>query len=167
MRLKSSFIKLKSKISKSCNRFISFFKAKPRNANSTQSSSSTMLSCLCFLSTNKEQMMSQITPRSSSSSVVDDQNLLHSRKMFTLAMTQRNNTIRTIRREEDDVKEACRRFEDYMIHVIVEEGKFEDVMDMEEVIYHWNHLNNPIFIELVTRFYGELCTDLFPSDNDA
>ncbi|KAJ0250779.1 hypothetical protein HA466_0140620 [Hirschfeldia incana] len=126
-----------------------------------------MLSCLCFLSTNKEQRMSQITPRSSSSSVIDDQNLLHSRKMFTLAMTKRNNTTRTIKREEDDVKEACRRFEDYMIHVIVEEGKFDDVIDMEQVIYHWKHLNNPIFIELVTRFYGELCTDLFPSNNDA
>lgn len=99
-------------------------------------------------------------------SVVDDQNLPHSRKMFTLAMSQRNNTTRTIKREEDDVKEACRRFEDYMINLITEEGKFDDVMDMEEVIYHWNNLNNPIFIKLVTRFYGELCTDLFPSDND-
>ncbi|CAN6981453.1 hypothetical protein BRARA_I05383 [Brassica rapa] len=164
MRLKSNFIKLKSKISKSCNRFISFFLARVRNVNTTQSSSSTMLSCLCFLSTNKEQRMSQITPRSSSSSVVDDQNLLLSRKMFSLAMTQRNNPARTIKREEDAVKEACRRFEDYMIHVIVEEGKFDDLMDMEEVNYYWNNLNHPIFIELVTRFYGELCTDLFPSD---
>ncbi|CAH8391670.1 unnamed protein product [Eruca vesicaria subsp. sativa] len=168
MRLKSSFIKLKLKISKSHNRFISFFKARFRNVSTTQSSSSTtLLSCLCFLSTNNEQRMSQITPRSSSSSVVDDQNLLPSRKVFTLAMNQRNNTRRTIIREGDDVKEACRRFEDYMIHVFVEEGKFDDVMDMEEVLYHWNHLNNPIFIELVTRFYGELCTDLFPSNNDA
>ncbi|KAJ4895392.1 ovate family protein 17 [Raphanus sativus] len=167
MRLKSGFIKLKSKISKPCNRFISFFQAKLRNVNTTQSSSfTTLLSRLCFLSTKKEQGMSQITPRSSSSSVVDDQNLPHSRKMFTLAMSQRNNTTRTIKREEDDVKEACRRFEDYMINLITEEGKFDDVMDMEEVIYHWNNLNNPIFIKLVTRFYGELCTDLFPSDND-
>ncbi|CAF2116390.1 unnamed protein product [Brassica oleracea var. botrytis] len=168
MRLKSSFIKLKLKISKSRNRFISFFKAKLRNVNTPQSSSfTTLMSRLCFLSTNKEQGRSQITPRSSSSSVVDDQNLLLSRKMFSLAMTQRNNPARTIKREEDAVKEACRRFEDYMIHVIVGEGKFDDLMDMEEVNYYWNNLNDPIFIELVTRFYGELCTDLFPSDNDA
>lgn len=68
--------------------------------------------------------------------------------------------------KEDGVKEACRNFENYMIHMIVEDGKLDDLMDMEELLYYWKHLNSPIFIDLVTRFYGELCTDLFPSDND-
>jgi hypothetical protein len=68
--------------------------------------------------------------------------------------------------KEDGVKEACRRFENYMIHMFVEDGKIDDLMDMEELLYYWKNLNSPIFIDLVTRFYGELCTDLFPSDHD-
>ncbi|KAG7653352.1 Ovate protein family C-terminal [Arabidopsis suecica] len=171
MRLKSSLISLKSKLSKSCNRFISFFHARFHNNvnTTTQSSSSSLLSRLCFLSSDKEQRMSQIRPRSSPSSLIDDSKLLHSRKMFPLAVTQRNKKARTSQRhmlKEDGVKEACRNFENYMIHMIVEDGKLDDLMDMEELLYYWKHLNSPIFIDLVTRFYGELCTDLFPSDND-
>lgn len=69
--------------------------------------------------------------------------------------------------KEDGVKEACRNFENYMIHMIVEDGKIDDLMDMEELLYYWKNLNSPIFIDLVTTFYGELCTDLFPSGNDS
>lgn len=68
--------------------------------------------------------------------------------------------------KEDAVEEACRNFENYLIHMIVEDGKIDDLMDMEELLFYWKNLNSPIFIDLVTRFYGELCTDLFPSDND-
>lgn len=68
--------------------------------------------------------------------------------------------------KKDVVRDACRSFEDYMIHMIVEEGKIDDLMDMEELLYYWNNLKDPIFIDLVTRFYGELCTDLFPSNDD-
>ncbi|ESQ36220.1 hypothetical protein EUTSA_v10009633mg [Eutrema salsugineum] len=169
MRLKSSLINLKSKLSRSCNRFISFFHARTRNVNTTQSSSSTLLSCLCFLSTNEEPRMSQIRPRSSPSSVIDNPKPMHSRKMVPLAVTQMNKKPRTSQRDvskEDDVKEACRSFENYMIHEIVEEGRIDDLMDMEELLFYWKNLRSPIFIDLVTRFYGELCTDLFPSVND-
>ncbi|EOA36892.1 hypothetical protein CARUB_v10011424mg [Capsella rubella] len=175
MRLKSSLISFKSKLSRSCSRFISFFHARFRNVNTTQpsssssSSSSLLSSCLCFLSTNKDQRMSQIRPRSSPSSLTDDVKLLHSRKMFPLAVTQRKKKARTSQRymgKEDGVKEACRSFENYMIHMVVEDGKIDDLMDMEELLYYWKNLNSPIFIDLVTRFYGELCTDLFPSDDN-
>ncbi|XP_010486849.1 PREDICTED: transcription repressor OFP17-like [Camelina sativa] len=170
MRLKSSLISLKSKLSRSCNRLISFFHARFGNVNTTQSSSSSsLLSCLCFLNTNKDQRMSQIRPRSSPSSLIDGVKLLHSRKMFPLAATQRNKKARKSQRymsKENGVKEACRSFENYMIHMVVEDGKIDDLMDMEEFLYYWNNLNNPIFLDLVTRFYGELCTDLFPVDDD-
>ncbi|CAH2038716.1 unnamed protein product [Thlaspi arvense] len=164
MRVKSSLTNLKSKLSRSCNRFISFLHSRIRNVNNnnTQSSSSTLSSCLCFLSKYKEQRMSQIRPRNSPSSLIDDPKLMHSRLMC-------HKKPRTSQREmskEDDVKEACRSFENYMIHVIVEEGKIDDLMDMEELLFYWKNLNSPIFIDLVTRFYGELCTDLFPSDNN-
>ncbi|CAA7026374.1 unnamed protein product [Microthlaspi erraticum] len=168
MRLKSGLINVKSKISRSCNRFISLFHGRFRNVNTTQSSSSTTLSsCLCFLNTNNEQRISQIRPRSSPSSEIDDQKLLQSRLMLPLAMTQRNKKDSTSQRhvpKEDAAKEACRSFENYMIHMIVEEGKLDDLMDMEELLFYWKKLNSPIFIDLVTRFYGELCTDLFPSN---
>lgn len=87
-----------------------------------------------------------------------------------MASTQRNKKSNTSQRsimlKEDVVKESCRRFEDYMIHMIVEEGKIDDLMDMEELLFYWNNLKDPIFIDLVTRFYGELCIDLFPCDHD-
>ncbi|CAN8295231.1 unnamed protein product [Cochlearia groenlandica] len=168
MRLKSSLINLKSKFSRSCNRFISLFHT--RNVNTTQS---TMLSCLSLLSTNKEQRISQIRPRSSPYSLNDDdddQKLMDSRKMFPLDVTQKNKKPSTSQRDavkEDitNVREACRSFENYMIHVIVEEGRVDDIMDMEEFIFYWNNLKNPLYIDLVTRFYGELCIDLFPNNN--
>ncbi|KAL1202058.1 Transcription repressor OFP17 [Cardamine amara subsp. amara] len=170
MRLKLSMISLKSKLSKSCNRFISFFHARFHNVKTTQSSSSSsLLSFLCFLNTNKEQRISQIRPRSSSSSVIDDPMLIQSRTMFPLAMTQRNRNARTGQRDmlkEDAVEEACRNFENYLIHMIVEDGKIDDLVNMEELLFYWKNLNSPIFIDLVIRFYGELCTDLFPRDHD-
>nr|CAD1841858.1 unnamed protein product [Ananas comosus var. bracteatus] len=39
-----------------------------------------------------------------------------------------------------------------------------DLMDVEELLDCWDSLKCPEFIELVCRFYGELCKDLFSSD---
>ncbi|CAA7026337.1 unnamed protein product [Microthlaspi erraticum] len=172
--VKGTFDELKIKDSRLCNRFISLFHGRFRNVNTTPSSSSssaTLSSCLCFLSINNEQRISQIRPRSSPSSEIDDQKLLQSRLMLPLAMTQRKTKESTSQRhvsKEDAAKEACRSFENYMIHMIVEEGKLDDLVDMEELLFYWKKLNSPTFIDLVTRFYGELCTDLFPtpSNND-
>jgi len=66
---------------------------------------------------------------------------------------------------EVDVEEACRSFEKYLVEMIVEEGKVKDLMDVEEVLYCWKNLKSPVFIELVCRFYGELCKDLFCADS--
>ncbi|PON66170.1 Transcription repressor OFP [Trema orientale] len=67
----------------------------------------------------------------------------------------------------EDVEDACRSFENYLVEMIVEEGKLRDLMDVEELLYCWKNLKCPVFIDLVSRFYGELCNDLFSTDADA
>ncbi|KAJ1378816.1 Ovate protein family, C-terminal [Sesbania bispinosa] len=65
-----------------------------------------------------------------------------------------------------DVEDACRSFENYLVEMIVEEGKTKDLMDVEELLYCWKNLKCPVFIDLVSRFYGELCKDLFSTDSE-
>ncbi|OMP02315.1 hypothetical protein COLO4_11196 [Corchorus olitorius] len=66
----------------------------------------------------------------------------------------------------EDVEDACRSFENYLVEMIVEEGKVSDLMDVEELLYCWKNLTSPVFVDLVSRFYGELCTDLFSANDD-
>ncbi|XP_047314574.1 transcription repressor OFP17-like [Impatiens glandulifera] len=63
-------------------------------------------------------------------------------------------------------EDACRSFESYLVEMIVEEGKLNDLMDVEELLYCWMNLKCPIFKELVCRFYGDLCKDLFSNNNN-
>lgn len=67
---------------------------------------------------------------------------------------------------QDDVEDACRSFENYLVEMIVEEGKMRDLADVEELLYCWKNLKSPVFIDLVCRFYGELCRDLFSNSYD-
>ncbi|MQM00470.1 hypothetical protein Taro_033208 [Colocasia esculenta] len=66
----------------------------------------------------------------------------------------------------DDVEEACRSFESYLVEMIVEEGEVKDLRDVEELLYFWENLKDPLFVELVSRFYGDLCRDLFSERDD-
>lgn len=70
--------------------------------------------------------------------------------------------------ESDDggVEEACRSFENHLMEMLVEERKVRDLMDVEELLCCWEKLRCPVFVQLVGRFYGELCMDLF-SGRDA
>ncbi|GMI91797.1 ovate family protein 17 [Hibiscus trionum] len=70
------------------------------------------------------------------------------------------------RRGASDVEDACRSFEKYLVEMIVEEGKVSDLMGVEELLHCWKNLTCPVFIDLVSRFYGELCTDLFAGNDD-
>ncbi|XP_021767840.1 transcription repressor OFP17-like [Chenopodium quinoa] len=65
-----------------------------------------------------------------------------------------------------DVQDVCKDFENYLVEMIVEEGKVKDLMDVEELLYCWRNLKSPVFIDLVCRFYGELCRDLFSPSED-
>lgn len=67
---------------------------------------------------------------------------------------------------DDEVEDACRSFENYLIEMIVEEGKTGDLVDVEELLYCWKNLRCPVFTDLVCRFYGELCKDLFSSSSE-
>ncbi|KAL8516433.1 hypothetical protein ACS0TY_014913 [Phlomoides rotata] len=67
---------------------------------------------------------------------------------------------------DDDVEDACRSFENYLIEMIVEEGKTRDLVDVEELLYCWKNLRCPVFTDIVCRFYGELCKDLFSNSTE-
>ncbi|KAG8371563.1 hypothetical protein BUALT_Bualt13G0101000 [Buddleja alternifolia] len=71
--------------------------------------------------------------------------------------------------DQDDVEDSCRSFEKYLIQMIVEEGKMRDLVDVEELLYCWKNLRSPVFVDMVCRFYGELCKDLFSNscENDS
>ncbi|CAL4900070.1 unnamed protein product [Urochloa decumbens] len=64
--------------------------------------------------------------------------------------------------EDGKKEEACRSFESCLMEMLVEEGKARDLQDVEELLRCWERLKSPVFVELVCRFYGELCNDLFP-----
>ncbi|KAB2616674.1 transcription repressor OFP17-like [Pyrus ussuriensis x Pyrus communis] len=66
----------------------------------------------------------------------------------------------------DEVQDACRSFENYLVEMIIEEGQVWDLMDVEELLYCWKNLKCPVFVDLVGRFYGELCKDLFSTTSD-
>nr|XP_043618704.1 transcription repressor OFP17-like [Erigeron canadensis] len=68
--------------------------------------------------------------------------------------------------EDQDAENACRRFESYLVKMIAEEGKMRDLVDVEELLYCWKNLKSPVFMNLVCRFYGELCKDLFSENVD-
>ncbi|XP_073067163.1 transcription repressor OFP17-like [Primulina eburnea] len=61
---------------------------------------------------------------------------------------------------------ACRSFENHLTELIVGEGKMRDLEDVEEFLYCWKKLRCPVFMDLVCRFYGELCRDLFSNAFD-
>ncbi|KAB5530226.1 hypothetical protein DKX38_020307 [Salix brachista] len=65
---------------------------------------------------------------------------------------------------DEDVEDACRSFENYLVEMMIEEGKVRDLADVEELLYCWKKLKCPVFVGLVCRFYGELCKDLFSPD---
>lgn len=67
---------------------------------------------------------------------------------------------------ESSQDEACRSFEKYLVEMIVEEGKVTDLKDVEELLCCWKNLKSPVFVDLVSRFYGELCKDLFSPEDD-
>ncbi|KAF8051845.1 hypothetical protein N665_1661s0006 [Sinapis alba] len=225
MRVKATFVNFKSKLSESCNRFVSLFRfrvkrpvfirplrrarhgnVKPRHHHAKKPMCpSSLLSCLCFLSKSKDLKISQTKPCKKTSlqclkqkclirfsylsvyspiplavSVKDDDfsKFTHSpltpaaaKKLFTSPITTpvsaswTKNSLRSRETFEDNaVEDACKSFENYLTHLIAEEGTMDEVMDIEELLFCWKNLKSPVFIELVSRFYGELCRDLFSGE---
>lgn len=65
---------------------------------------------------------------------------------------------------DDDGDAACRSFKKYLVEMMVEEGNVRDLADVEDLLLCWSNLRSPEFVELVSRFYRELCNDLFSTD---
>jgi len=95
---------------------------------------------------------------------------VHETPLFPSPLTPAFVTAREVEKREEalrqEVEDACRSFENYLVEMIVEEGKTRDLMDVEELLYCWKNLKCPVFIDLVSRFYGELCKDLFSPDSE-
>ncbi|XP_044979025.1 uncharacterized protein LOC123446516 [Hordeum vulgare subsp. vulgare] len=70
---------------------------------------------------------------------------------------------RTTTRIGEEKEEACRSFESFLMEILTEEGKARDLQDVEELLQCWERLKSPVFVDLVCRFYGDLCKDLFSS----
>ncbi|GJN10677.1 hypothetical protein PR202_ga28792 [Eleusine coracana subsp. coracana] len=68
--------------------------------------------------------------------------------------------------EVEDVEVACRSFEKHLMEMLVEERKVMDLTEVEELLCCWEKLRSPVFVQLVGRFYGELCMDLFSGGSD-
>lgn len=47
------------------------------------------------------------------------------------------------------------------MEMMVDEGRVRDLMDVEELLLCWKNLKCPVFIDVVSLFYRELCKDLF------
>ncbi|XP_040382312.1 uncharacterized protein LOC121055023 [Oryza brachyantha] len=77
------------------------------------------------------------------------------------ALASASTKLSTGNDKDDGVEEACRSFENHLMEMLVEERKVRDLMDVEELLCCWEKLRSPVFVQLVGRFYGELCMDLF------
>ncbi|KAE9596088.1 hypothetical protein Lal_00031067 [Lupinus albus] len=168
MKLKA-FSALESKLLKPCKKIFVFFQHKPKKlefirvpkvrSNKSKKSSFPTKSMSSFLSvfrsTKKPKDMDTLQEPRSHSNVVEA-------PLLPSPLTPdyvRENSNR-------DVEDACRSFENYLMEMIVEEGNTKDLMDVEELLYCWMNLKCPIFIDIVCRFYRELCKDLFSSDSE-
>ncbi|KAF6174363.1 hypothetical protein GIB67_027834 [Kingdonia uniflora] len=69
--------------------------------------------------------------------------------------------VKTKNKRTGEVKDACQSFENYLVEMLVEDGKVRDLIDVEELLYCWKNLRCPVFVNLVSMFYAELCKDLF------
>ncbi|CAI8585972.1 unnamed protein product [Vicia faba] len=169
MKVKALSI-FKSKFLKPCKKLILFFKLKPKKrvfiralkkSNPQKPSTpSKQMSSLLSVFRSPKKLQSFKSPSN-----------VQETPIFPSPLTPA--CIRTNKREgskseasSEEVEDACRSFENYLAEMIVEEGKTKDLMDVEELLYCWKNLKCPVFIDLVCRFYGELCKDLFSPDNE-
>ncbi|XP_022680378.1 uncharacterized protein LOC111256460 [Setaria italica] len=84
-------------------------------------------------------------------------------KVSSIGVAAREEAKAIVRHGEEvgDVEAACRSFERHLMEMLVEERKVMDLTDVEELLCCWEKLRCPAFVQLVGRFYGELCMDLF------
>ncbi|KAJ9698864.1 hypothetical protein PVL29_007778 [Vitis rotundifolia] len=121
-----------------------------------------LLSLFCFQRQEKE--MDRVRELRSISDAGQERRLFPS--PLTPASMKAGAAGKRVASGHEDLEDACRSFENYLVEMIVEEGKVRDLMDVEELLYCWKNLKCPVFIDLICRFYGELCKDLFSTDEE-
>ncbi|XP_068337369.1 transcription repressor OFP17-like [Pyrus communis] len=183
MKLKAS-VALRSKLLKPCRNFLQIFRFKLKkpfflralrlrrspytqvkeDKKSLKKKSRITLFLSSFCSTRKPKGMDRLAALKSFSERGGDRNgILH----YPSPVTPADMTGgRAGASGNDELQDACRSFENYLVEMIIEEGKVGDLMDVEELLYCWKNLKCPVFIDLVGRFYGELCKDLFSPSSD-
>ncbi|KAG9143429.1 hypothetical protein Leryth_022996 [Lithospermum erythrorhizon] len=85
---------------------------------------------------------------------------------MTPAYVKLNAVTKEALYQDDDVEDACQSFENYLVDMIMEDGKVKDLRDVEELLYCWKNLTCPVFTDLVSRFYGELCKEFYSNTSD-
>ncbi|RRT71039.1 hypothetical protein B296_00024741 [Ensete ventricosum] len=68
--------------------------------------------------------------------------------------------------ELDEVGAACRSFRSCLAEMLAEEGRVEDLVNVEELLHHWSCLRSPAFVELVCSFYEQVCNELFTGSEE-
>ncbi|KAK3218949.1 hypothetical protein Dsin_012919 [Dipteronia sinensis] len=180
-----ALVSFKSKLFKPCRKLFKVFKLKlrkpffirsirPRSSNATPRKSLPKNRVSAFFSRFRRPKVSKKMGRVVELRSVSDAGRESMQQLFPSPITPAY--VRACASSERDgpeasrkevVEDACRSFENYLVEMIVEEGKVGDLMDVEELLYCWKNLKSPVFVDLVCRFYGELCKDLFsPEDDD-
>ncbi|CAK9314622.1 unnamed protein product [Citrullus colocynthis] len=176
MKVEVGLVSFKSKLSKPCSKLLHLFKfpmkkpfsikslwpRRPRHSSRVISKPRTTWSWLRWL--RRVGKMERIRELRSGESVHSD-NESREKLLFSSPMMRGRKVAGSSWKEVEEVEDACRSFENYLVEMIIEEGKVRDLMDVEELLYCWRNLKCPVFVDLVCRFYGELCKDLFSSNN--
>nr|XP_004490709.1 transcription repressor OFP17 [Cicer arietinum] len=166
----------KSKFLKPCKKLMFFFKLKPKKLVFIRALRKSTSQNSSFSSKPMASLLSVFRSPKTSKDFVKLQSFkspsnVHETPIFPSPLTPAcvsTNKSEDSKREAsgEEVEDACKSFENYLVEMIVEEGKTRDLMDVEELLYCWKNLKCPVFIEIVSRFYGELCKDLFSSHNN-
>ncbi|XP_068645055.1 transcription repressor OFP17-like [Aristolochia californica] len=95
-----------------------------------------------------------------------EQHILFPSPITPAYLKKRETEGRSYVAERSNVEDACRSFENYLSEMIIEGKQVKDLTDVEELLYCWRNLRCPVFHDLVSRFYGELCMDLFSGEKE-
>nr|ADE77859.1 unknown [Picea sitchensis] len=68
---------------------------------------------------------------------------------------------RVVRSRPVDVDNACKQFRKCLIEMVAEDKNVRDLMDVEELLYCYQNLTCPVYRDLVSHFYAEICSDIF------
>jgi len=60
-----------------------------------------------------------------------------------------------------EVEDACKQFRNYVIEMVAEDKNVNDLMDVEELLYCYQNITCPVYRDLLSQFYAEICSGIF------